>query len=217
RKHGPDDVPQLLLGCGSHALHGPELLDEFPGRLLADALDLAKLGMKRAPRSLFPLQRNGEPVRLVSCTLQQLERRARFGDVDRILVTGVVDLLWLLRKADDGEFAVGTKVAQGLHGGRGLPFAAIDHAEVGPGPIFRGDLPIPARDNLPHGQEIIRFAIRSLADLVVPVRALLWPAVDEHYARGHRACASEVRDVEALDMPRQVLESQILLELLDGE
>src|SRR5690606_41167223 len=53
RKHGPDDVPQLLLGCGSHALHGPELLDEFPGRLLADALDLAKLGMKRAPRSLL--------------------------------------------------------------------------------------------------------------------------------------------------------------------
>src|SRR5690606_42145730 len=93
RKHGPDDVPQLLLGCGSHALHGPELLDEFPGRLLADALDLAKLGMKRAPRSLFPLQRNGEPVRLVSCTLQQLERRARFGDVDRIRVTGEVDLL----------------------------------------------------------------------------------------------------------------------------
>ena len=161
--------------------------------------------------------------------------------LQRLAFAGEKHLLALLGEGADVEILVQIKLAQGLHHGRQLALAAVDHHHIGPvveavglqsaatfvtqgthiHPFRLGPGPAPktTAHDFRHRHEVVAVASSdaAAADLVLAVVLLGGQPVDEHHLGGHGIAALDVTDVVALDPSRRGGQLQQLRQILRGQ
>ena len=120
---------------------------------------------------------------------------------------GHEDLLFPLREADRRE--LDPDPVERPEGGRQLALSAVDDEEVGERLAFRATPLVAPGDGLGDRREVVGHGAVDPEHPVLPFRRL---AVDEDDARGVGVAPLEVRDVEALDPRRPVVEVERLRE-----
>ena len=213
----PRNALELLLRRFQEPLDGAEVAQDGPparrsdpGQRLEDRLE----GL-RAP--LLAVVSERPPVRLVADLLEELERRARPVEGDRVGHAGDEDLLLALREGDDRD-ARQVELFHRAPRGRELPLAAVDDDEVRDAGealvhVSAAHAREPARDRLAHRADVVLPG--EAADAEAPVMRVPRAPLLEHDHRGDDGLALDVRHVERLDPDRQALEVQHLAQLLE--
>ena len=156
-------------------------------------------------------------MRLVADLLQELQRRARPLERDRLREPRDEDLLLALRERDHGHAREIELLHRRARGGE-LPLPAVHDDEVRHRreALVGVDLPSAcesAGDRLAHRAHVVLPG--EPANREAAVVRVLRPAVLEDDHGRHDGLALDVRDVEALDPQRQALEIQHLAKLFE--
>ena len=161
--------------------------------------------------------------------------------LERLLCPRQEHLLPLLGQRTHHQLLIEVQLPQGLHHGRELPLAAINHHHIGPvvqatrvqgaaggtaqGPqiaplrLGLGPAPEAAADHLRHAHEVVRVAGAHTAalDPVLAVMLLGRQTVDEHHLRRHGVAALDVADVVPLNAARRVGQIEQLSQVFGGQ
>src|SRR5207302_8503918 len=119
---------ELLLRGRDHALDRAEVLEERPAARRPDAFELVEEGGEAARLAPLPVEAEGEAVRLVAQTLQELKPRVVAREHDRLGPAGDEDLLDALRERNDCDARQIVRLHR-FERRRQLALAAVDDDE----------------------------------------------------------------------------------------
>src|SRR5713101_7294596 len=203
------DLRQVLDARADHALQPAEPRQQLPAALDADSGDALQGGSRAAPGAARTVAGDGEAVRLVADSLDQVQagmvgRKPHRALADPQLLETRPSLRPLgdADQRDVGEARLRQRLFRRAH----LPFAAVDEDQV------RGDA-LPARDPAVAARERLRerpviVAGRDALDVVAAVFAAAHVHAVVYHARRYRRLAHRMTDIETFDSLHRLRESQ---------
>src|SRR2546428_2961894 len=203
------DLRQVLDARADHALQPAEPRQQLPAALGADPGDALQGGSRAAPGAARTVAGDGEAVRLVADSLDQVQAGMVGRKPHRALPDPqLLETRFSLRPLGDadqrdvGEARLGQRLFRRAH----LPLAAVDEDQV------RGDA-LPARDPAVAARERLRerpviVARRDAVDVVAAVFAAAHVHAVVYHARRYRRLAHGVTDIETFDSLHRIRESE---------
>lgn len=204
RKRWADDPRKLFDARFSNLIDRAEMPQKSPRADLANPLDFSKLGLHPLFSHQPALIAMRETMRLVANAHEEEHLLRRRRQHDGIHSIADVEALWFVVMRFRQSNGVDVFNLQVFHcyGGRSeLPFASVDDEKVRQ-LTFRNTCLQPAGDGLIEAREIVASMLFRYSESSIARR--IHHAVSHRDLRGHDRIPSEMRDIEAFDIPRHL-------------
>src|SRR5712692_1763973 len=203
------DLRQVLDARADHALQPAEPRQQLPAALDADSGDALQGGSRAAPGAARTVAGDGEAVRLVADSLDQVQagmvgRKPHRALADPQLLETRLSLRPLgdADQRDVGEARLRERLFRRAH----LPFASVDEDQVGGDALPARDPAVAARERLRERAVIV--AGRDALDVIAAVFAATHVHSVVYHARRYRRLAHRMTDIETFDSLHRLRESQ---------